>query len=235
MTPTPKDILGKISGGRLLDVATGNGGFIHFLLEGLQDYREIIGVDNIERGKAAFEEAFKDKPNIRFELQDACQLDFADSSFDLVCISNSLHHLDAATALRQMQRVLRPGGLLLVSEMYQDGQTETQMTHVLLHHWWGAIDCIRGIDHRATYQRSELIELVASLGLEHEALYDLMDLDSDPKDPEIMAELGPVFERYIQRAEGHPDLQRRGEELRQRVQQVGFHSATTLLIIGQKP
>jgi hypothetical protein len=50
-----------------------------------------------------------------------------------------------------------------------------------------------------------------------------------------MAELGPVFERYIQRAEGHPDLQKRGEELRKRVEQIGFHSATTLTMIAQKP
>lgn len=36
--PSPKDILGQISAGRVLDVATGGGGFVHFLLEGLDDY-----------------------------------------------------------------------------------------------------------------------------------------------------------------------------------------------------
>lgn len=234
MTPTPKDILGQISGGRVLDVATGSGGFIPFLLDGLKDYNAIIGVDNRERGRAAFEETFKDKPNIHFEMQDACHLDFADSSFDMVCISNSLHHLDPVPALREMKRVLRPGGTLLVSEMYCDNQTETQMTHVLLHHWWGAVDKINGIVHRETYQRSELFELFKALNLKNAILYDFSDLDSDPKDPAILAELGPVFERYIQRVEGHPDLQRRGEELRQRVEQIGFHSATTLVGVGQK-
>src|SRR5512138_1260436 len=118
MTPTPKDTLGQLSGGRVLDVATGSGGFLHFLLEGLQDYHEIIGVDNNTRGREAFEAAFQDKPNIRFELQDAGRLDLDDSSFDLVCISNSLHHLDPVTVLREMRRVVRPGGTLLLSEMY---------------------------------------------------------------------------------------------------------------------
>ena len=46
--PTPKEILGHISGGRVLDVAIGSCGFIHFLLDGLKDYIEIIGVDNNE-------------------------------------------------------------------------------------------------------------------------------------------------------------------------------------------
>lgn len=231
---TPKDILGHISGGRVLDVATGSGGFIHFLVDGLRDYAEIIGADNNERGSAAFAEAFKDKPNIRFELRDATQLGFEDSSFDMVSISNSLHHLDPVPVLQHMQRVLRPGGFLLVSEMYRDGQTETQMTHVLLHHWWAAVDRVNGVIHNETYQRCEIIEMVNSLGLCDAATYDLKDLDSDPKDPALIEELNPVFERYIQRAEGHPDLLARGEELRQRVKEIGFHSATILMVVGQK-
>ena len=240
--PTPKDILGHISASRVLDVATGGGGFIHFLLEGLQDYNEIIGVDNNERAAASFAEAFKENPNVHFQQMDAHQLDFDDSSFNLVCISNSLHHLDTSTSLsagplpvlREMKRMLRPGGLLLVSEMYRDNQTETQMTHVLLHHWWAAVDMVNGIVHRETYQRRELVELVNSLGLENEAAYDLSELDENPKDPAILEELNPVFERYLQLAEGHPELQKRGEELRKRVEEIGFHSATTLLLIGRK-
>lgn len=232
--PTPKDILGHISGGRVLDVATGNGGFIHFLLASLKDYTEIIGVDNNERAAAAFAGTFKENPNIHFQRMDASQMEFDDSSFDLVCISNSLHHLDPEPVLSEMKRVLRPGGWLLVSEMYCDGQTETQMTHVLLHHWWAAVDTVNGIVHRETYQRRELVELAARLGLENEAAHDLSELDENPKDPAILAELNPVFERTIQRAEGYPDLQARGEELRKRVAEIGFHSATTLMVIGQK-
>jgi ubiquinone/menaquinone biosynthesis C-methylase UbiE len=233
--PTPQDILGNLSVERVLDVATGGGGFIHFLLEGLNDYAEIIGVDSNERAEAAFDEAFKDKSNIHFQIMDASQLDFNPDSFDLVCISNSLHHFDdPLLVLREMERVLRPGGYLLVSEMYCDGQTETQMTHVYLHHWWAAVDTVNGVVHHETYQRDQLVELVSSLGLKKTALYDLSDTSDDPKNPEISAELNPVFERYIQRAVGHPDLQARGEELRQRVAEIGFHSASTLVMIGKK-
>ncbi|MBI5950544.1 MAG: class I SAM-dependent methyltransferase [Chloroflexi bacterium] len=233
--PTSQDILGHLPAGRVLDVATGSGGFIHFLLEGLKDYTEIIGVDNKERAAAAFEKAFEEKPNIHFQLMDANHLDFDSDSFDLVCISNSLHHFDDPQAvLSQMERVLRPGGYLLVSEMYCDGQTETQMTHVHLHHWWGAVDTVSGVTHHETYRRDELVGLVSGLALKDVAQYDLTDTSDDPRNPEISAELNPVFEQYIQRAEGHPDLQARGEELRQRVAEIGFHSATTLVIIGRK-
>ena len=46
--PTPKEIIGHISSGRVPDVVTGSGGFIHFLLEGLKDYIEIISVNDNE-------------------------------------------------------------------------------------------------------------------------------------------------------------------------------------------
>jgi SAM-dependent methyltransferase len=233
--PTPQDILGHLPVGRVLDVATGSGGFIHFLLEGLKGCIEIIGVDSNERAAAAFDEAFKDKSNIHFQMMDAARLDFDSDSFDLVCVSNSLHHFDDPLAvLRQMERVLRPGGYLLVSEMYCDGQTETQMTHVHLHHWWAAVDTVNGVTHHETYQRGGLVELVSSLELRETALYDLSDTSEYPKSPEVSAELNPVFDRYIQRADGHPDLQSRGEELRQRVAEIGFHSASTLIMIGRK-
>lgn len=232
---TPKDILGQISGGRVLDVATGTGGFIHFLREGLHDYAEIIGVDSNESAATAFGNAFKDQPNIRFEMADAAQLNFDSESFDLVCVSNSLHHFkEPIVMLREMARVLKPGGTFLVAEMYCDHQTETQMTHVLLHHWWAAVDTVNGVTHNETYRREEILAMLESLDLSQIALFDLSETEENPKNPEISAELKPVFERYIQRAEGHSDLQARGAELKQRVEEIGFHGATTLVWIGRK-
>lgn len=232
----PKDILGDISGGRVLDVATGGGGFIQFLLEGLKDYTEIIGIDTNQRGRAAFDDAFKVHPNIRFETMDALHLDFEAASFDLVCLSNSLHHFaDPAAVLQPMLRLLRSGGHFLLSEMYCDDQSATQLTHVDLHHWWAAVDRVNNMTHNPTYTRGELVAWMDSLGLADLKLFDLCDLSEDPHQVEILAELNPVIDRYIQRAEGYPDLQQRGEQLRRRVQTVGFHSATTLVVLGTKP
>jgi SAM-dependent methyltransferase len=234
--PTPKEILDQVSGGRVLDVATGSGGFIHFLVDGLQDYNEIVGIDSNERSAAAFVEAFKDNPKVHFQAMDGTRLEFDTASFDLVCLSNSLHHFaDPQLVLREMERVLRPGGHFLIAEMYRDGQTEAQLTHVHLHHWWAAVDRVTGVVHNETYRREELLEIVKGLGLEGLALFDLSETDDDPKNPEILAQLEPVFERYHQRAEGHPELQARGQELRQRVQEIGFHGATSLLVLGKKP
>ncbi len=227
--------LGTLSAGKVLDVATGGGGFIHFLLDELKEYEEITGIDVSERSAAAFAGAFKDQPGIHFIRMDAIHMDFPDASFDTVCMANSLHHFsDPRPVLAEMQRVLRPAGNFILLEMYRDNQAETQQSHVLLHHWWGAVDRIEGIVHHETYTRAELVSLMTALELSEPQIFDLSDLDEDPHSPEILAELEPVIERYIQRANGHPDLQAQGESLRVRLREVGFHSAASLLVLAKK-
>lgn len=236
---TPRELLASVPGGRILDVATGNGNFIGFLLEGLAAFDEIVGIDTSEKAGATFAAAFKDQPKIRFEKMDAAKLDFPDASYDTVCISNSLHHLsDPEPVLSEMKRVLKPGGHLLVAEMYRDNQTEAQMTHVLMHHWWGTIDTARGIFHNETYTRQQLLDIVSRLGLQMITIQDLSDLSEDPKAPETVQYLIEVTDTYFQRMEGLPgeaDLHARGLELRKRVEKIGFHSATSLLFIAKKP
>ncbi len=230
-----KELIGHISGGKVLDAATGSGGFIRFLVDGLKAFDEIIGIDNSERGAAAFAEAFRDRQKIRFKQMDVAQMGFPDETFDTVCIANSLHHLpNPEQALYELKRVLRPGGHFIISEMYRDHQAETQLTHVELHHWWAAVDTAGGLLHNQTYRRRELVELVAGLDLSDLAFFDLSEMESDPYSPKIIHELNQIIERYQERADGHPDLQARGETLRQRVQQVGFHSTTSLFALGRK-
>jgi SAM-dependent methyltransferase len=234
-----KNILGGVPRGKVLDVATGTGGFIHFLLEALKEYDEIVGIDTSERSATVFAEVFKDKPNVRFEKMDAAQIDFPDAAFDMVCMANSLHHMaDLGRVLAEMRRVLKPGGHFIIAEMYRDGQTETQLTHVYLHHWWAAVDTSQGITHGETYTRQQIVDLVDGLGLQGVTYHDLCDLSGDPQQPDAIKELNNVIDRYIERFRGASnaaELNKRGEELRQRLQEIGFHSATTLLAIGKSP
>jgi SAM-dependent methyltransferase len=230
----PKAVLGHISGGRVLDVATGAGSFVQFLLDGLHDHGEIIGIDANPERAAAFAEAFGERDDVHFVEMDAYHLAFADGSFDTVCVSNSLHHFaDPAPVLAEMLRVLRPGGQVVVNEMYRDGQSDTQETHVLLHHWWAAVGTVRGEVHRETYRRAEIVAIVESLGLRDLRLTDLADPDEDPHDPETVGELEAAIDRYLGLAEGHPELQERSEELRARLREVGARSATQLVAVGR--
>lgn len=57
------------------------------------------------------------RPALSFVAADALQLPYADASFDAVTISFGLRNVeDAAAALTEMRRVIKPGGALVVCE-----------------------------------------------------------------------------------------------------------------------
>jgi SAM-dependent methyltransferase len=234
---TLQQALGNLSGGRVLDVATGNGNFVGALMENLRDYSEIVGIDTNARALDAARENFKQDP-IHFEAMDAARLDFPDASFDTVCIAYSLHHLaNPAQVLVEMRRVLKPGGQFIIGEMYRDNQTDAQLTHVYLHHWWAAIDTALGTIHRETYTRQQIRDLVFDLNLRDWACSDYTDFEKDPQDPQVIKRLDAALDQYSERAKNTPNaiaLRARGEELRTRVHTIGFHSATILIAVGRK-
>ena len=229
------DILGAISGGRLLDVATGGGLFIVYLRKRLKDYHEIVGIDSDESAAARFAKRFGDDSRIRFELMDARDLRFPDATFDTVAIASALCEFKQPSAvLRQMVRVLRGGGHLIVAEPYRDQHSEPTMTHVLFHDWWVAVEGLAGSHHQPFRPRADLIRSLRELGLLDLRLRDVPSETSDPLDPALLEEIDNLTDRYLLLARGNPDLKARGEALRRRMHDVGFQETTSLLAVGRK-
>ena len=54
--------------------------------------------------------------NVRYEIQNAYRLSYPDAVFDSVVGSSVLHHLEIEPALREIYRVLKPGGKIYFTE-----------------------------------------------------------------------------------------------------------------------
>jgi SAM-dependent methyltransferase len=230
--------LGGLVGGRVLDVATGEGGFVGILAANLESYAEIIGVD-LSAPFLATARRGCDLREVRFLQMDGARLAFADESFDTVCIAVSLHHLaDVPRVLGEMRRVLKRGGHCAVTEMHRDAKTEPQLTAVRIHHWAAAVDTALGISHNETLARQEIVDHVRDLGLRDLACFDVVDADSDPLDGALIAQVDGYIDRALERAAGAATfaaLRAQGEALRRRLRQVGVQREPMVIIVGQKP
>lgn len=232
-----KERLGSVSGGRILDVATGGGSFISYIVEGFRDYEEIIGIDSSDRAIEAANKTFV-QDSIHFIQMDAENMEFEDESFDCVCISNSLHHFaNTERVLIEMKRVLKPGGIFLINEMICDNQRETQMTHVFIHHWWGKIDTQRGIVHNETLKKADIVCTANTLGLRDIDMWEFADDDEHAMDSENIEYMIGTIDRYLNIAKDFRDfkeLKAAGDKLKERLKSLGITGATQLMVMGTK-
>lgn len=230
-------ILGNLSGGKVLDVATREGHFVKILMDNLKSYSEIVGIDIDEQAIQTASEKIVHE-HVKFLVMDAEQLEFENESFDTVNISASLHHIaNIQQVLGEMQRVLKIGGQFLILEMHRDGQTEAELTSVYLHHWIAKIDSELGYLHNRTLSRQEIVDFATRLGLREVKYYDYHDKDSDPMEQTKINQLENLIERTIQYAERtkyYKTFKERGDELRQRLYKVGAQSEPRLIIVGRK-
>jgi demethylmenaquinone methyltransferase / 2-methoxy-6-polyprenyl-1,4-benzoquinol methylase len=97
-----------------LDLCTGTGKLAHELVPLVHPGGRVIGVD-FSAGMLAL--AREREPDIEFRQGDVSQLPEADASVDAVTIGFGLRNLvNRDAGLREMRRVLRPGGRLVVLE-----------------------------------------------------------------------------------------------------------------------
>lgn len=112
------DSLARIGARDVLDIGCGHGGLAAVLAG--SGYR-VTGVDP---DPAAVARARERAPDARFEVAVAELLPFGRESFDAAVLVNALHHVPVsamADALEEAQRVLRPGGALIVVEPLAEG------------------------------------------------------------------------------------------------------------------
>jgi ubiquinone/menaquinone biosynthesis C-methylase UbiE len=106
-------------GDRVLDVGCGTGYFVRMLAEIVGAHGSVVGVDAAPEMVAYAASRSRSAANVTFEVGSAGALSFPASSFDAVVSSLTMHHLGAADqlpAVREMRRVLKPGGRLLIAE-----------------------------------------------------------------------------------------------------------------------
>ncbi len=114
----------KLQPQTIVDLATGSGDVAFALKNKLGSQTAVTGLDFCQ---PMLDEALRKSPlllrageSIRFLQGDILQLPFADESFDVATIAFGFRNLESREqGLREIRRVLRPGGTLLILEFTQ--------------------------------------------------------------------------------------------------------------------
>jgi len=96
----------------ILELGCGAG---YFTRELARSGAEIVAID-VSIDLLEIAKANSSPPNVRYEMQDACALTYPDAVFDSIVGSSILHHLEIESALREVYRVLKPGGTIYFTE-----------------------------------------------------------------------------------------------------------------------
>src|SRR6185312_511813 len=119
---------------RVLDIGCGTGTLVVALKQRFPG-AEITGLDPDPKALArARQKAERARLSVRFEQGFAGELPFADSSFDRVLSSFMFHHLPAEQGekmLRQVRRVLAPGGSLHLADFTHPEHHGHGLSHLI--------------------------------------------------------------------------------------------------------
>jgi ubiquinone/menaquinone biosynthesis C-methylase UbiE len=122
--------------GEALDLGTGPGHIPVLLCERCPEVR-VLGVDLSPYMLVFAERRAKLSPHrarLRFALGDVKELDLESGSFDAVFSNTILHHIpDPRDFLAEAARLLRPGGTLLIRDLYRPPTPERALELVALH------------------------------------------------------------------------------------------------------
>ena len=217
----------------ILDVGTGSGKFLPILKDAFPGSK-IVGIDPLTE---SLEEAKNNYPDVQFIQGQAERLPYKAETFDVVSISFALHHLaKVSKGLREMKRVVKKDGWIIVNEIISDNLNPSQEVHKMYHHFRSRIDRMLGVSHHETFKKGQIIQMVEDAGISIQFFFDSNDEPIIKGNDEIKKR-ADVMKKMLGKIKGKPEydgLQDQLSEFKKLAKIHGIQQASTVIIVGRK-
>jgi ubiquinone/menaquinone biosynthesis C-methylase UbiE len=153
-----RQLCGDLEGKVVLDVATGTG---HTALKLAPFAYRVVGLDLTRKMLSLAEEMARQRGigNCAWVLGDVNSLPFPDRTFDVVCSRRAPHHFpDLSGALKEMVRVLKTGGSMVIDDRSVPDDEEVART-------MNALDRLHDRSHVREYGAKEWRDALNGAGL----------------------------------------------------------------------
>ncbi|HUX21969.1 MAG TPA: class I SAM-dependent methyltransferase [Spirochaetia bacterium] len=142
---------------KVLEVGCGNGIGVNLILRAFgPEVVEAIDIDPlmVRKAERRFAKRAHNGTTVKVQVGDAEQLPYGDGSMDAVFNFGIIHHLeDWDRGIREISRVLKPGGVFYFEEIYPDLYANFLLRYLLVH---PRENRFRGPEYRAALERAGL-------------------------------------------------------------------------------
>ena len=165
-------------------------------------------------------------------------LHFEDETFDVVCMSNAMHHLaNPEKTLSEMKRVVKHDGWLVIAEIVSDGLNEAQENQKMLHHLKSFTDRKSGISHRETWTEAEVLEIIRSNQIYPQLTFSYNRMPDPVTDSAKLKGWEQQFASHLRSLQGQPEYEEKSklmEIFQERLLRYGFQQARQVVVVGMK-
>lgn len=145
----------------ILELGSGTGGVAP---HNIHDASRIVATDLSDSALRVARDFFKDRSEISFRQMDSEMITFPDRTFDIVIAKEVIEHLQRPQeCLREVRRVLKDGGLFILSSPNRDS------LHLRVNRKLGRDDFVCSGDHLQEFTYSEMTALLVEHGFGIEA------------------------------------------------------------------
>ena len=230
-----KRLLNSFESPRILDVGTGTGAFIGMIKQMYDGYEQIVGIDLLERAITAAKENFKEDNRIEFKVMDINEMEYDENYFDIVILSNTLHHLsDVKKTIEQMEKYVKNGGIILINEMVSNDLNKAQLSHKYVHHLAAEVDRTFGDFHNDTFTNIEILQILKDNStFQIKDAWDFQGSSHNEPTDELIEFFQSTMDRLIAKSkdEDKEYFEKKSVKVMKHIKTHGFESATPLVVV----